>query len=284
MALFQPATTLQPYLDAKAYVVGEEKYVTHIECTDDGGKGVYLVLTTDNFRKIDVGTRKQVSSMSHSVVFEMHCGEGELRLVHTTGDKKSSGNMVKKTIKDAFKSSTFTTEDKKQMEVFNVACECMCRRFWQTHFEQTIVEQPDLYQYHMFLTKYDKKGKPKYRCLVLSSSCLYLIVPCSTTSNNFILKWAVRLECIEFVSRHEDFPAIFTVYLTAGSPSTKGSRQAPLRSKIVFQARTPRQRQRFIRDLCRVYFLWNDSRLVDREVKGGKKKASLKSITKIDTK
>ena len=53
MALFQPATTLQPFLDSKKFLTGDEKYVTHMALVEDG-KNIYGMLSTDGLYRVNI--------------------------------------------------------------------------------------------------------------------------------------------------------------------------------------------------------------------------------------
>mmetsp|Transcript_19660 Transcript_19660/g.27105 ORF Transcript_19660/g.27105 Transcript_19660/m.27105 type:complete len:279 (+) Transcript_19660:31-867(+) len=272
------ATTLQPPLETKELLAKGESYITHLEVKEGSNKPVYLLISTEHFYKIDPYSKKKLWVMPLFNLHEIKEAEGGLRLVYQEFDKKGA-KMAKKAIKESsFKTMLLKSSDANQLTLVSIASEALMRRFWQALFEGSLIQQPDLYQGHLFVFKFDKKQKLNYRCLVLSTNRLFMTTP-SETSNNFIVKWAIRYDDIELVSQVDSHPLVFLIQFVQNATSVAGIRNRPIRSKIAFQALNVIGRQQAIHDLQRTYWMWTENDLLARQVKVGKKK-SMKNVMK----
>ncbi len=68
---------------------------------------------------------------------------------------------------------SFSLSSKAERDETCILFNRLLQDFWQLLFESRLVPSPEIYQFHAFIRKVNRKGREQIRCIVISDKRIY---------------------------------------------------------------------------------------------------------------
>jgi len=233
-----------------------DHYIAHntFACTTNAAKETFIILITDrNIYKYTTGNRKiwqrdirdihtiePGSNRSFSIIYRFP-KQGKL----LSGGEDYLAQLHKETCE---------AESAEVKDMWLVMLSRVLRITNQKFFENSYVPAPEVYQWSVYVMKFNGKGKKQLRCLACSTQRLYNIDVKAGSLELGKTKWAFTISSCTSVIKYDNNPFIFTLNVAPGTPS--GSyRSKPMGSMCSFGTRTELEKNWIIADVKRIFFI-----------------------------
>eukprot|EP00761_Pharyngomonas_kirbyi_P002429 gb/GECH01002433.1/.p1 GENE.gb/GECH01002433.1/~~gb/GECH01002433.1/.p1 ORF type:complete len:288 (+),score=56.41 gb/GECH01002433.1/:1-864(+) len=107
----------------------------------------------------------------------------------------------------------YNFENREKRDEFFIVFNRLLQDYWQRIFEARLIPEPEIYQFHLFLQKISRRGKPQLRCLVLSSDKVYSLKmsPGETDPKKSTIRWVVPWEILSNLEWYKLSPDSFSI-------------------------------------------------------------------------
>ncbi|KAJ5079946.1 hypothetical protein M0811_14321 [Anaeramoeba ignava] len=215
-------------------------------------KPVILVLTNKRLGKIDPKTAK----VKFNDLWSIHSIENDAEssyIFQLFVYKKSKSRFLKSAtdINSYLKVQSYLCEStEKRTEWVDSFYEAL-RDFWQQFFEKQYVPEPEIYQVHALLTKFNRKKKKQIRCLVLSTERVFNIGVKLSDMKPSKVRWAIPLSRLEKVLLYRNNLRAFGIQIN--NTALKKNSQSKMSTIYSFLAKDIEEREMIVQELHILY-------------------------------